>query len=42
MRGVIKICQFQIFKYLIDFDVGVDKTAVYEIKKVDLDYFSDG
>lgn len=28
-------------EYMIDFDVGVDKTAIYEIKKVDLDYFSD-
>jgi len=31
----------QLAEYMIDFNVGVAGTAVYEVKKMDLDYFSD-
>lgn len=38
---VILIDGDQLSEYMIDFNVGVSSSAIYEIKKIDLDFFSD-
>lgn len=38
---IILIDGYQLAKYMIDFGVGVSTEAVYEVKKIDLDYFTD-
>ncbi len=37
---VVLIDGEQLANYTIDYDIGVSRSAVYEIKKVDIDYFS--
>lgn len=38
---IVLIDREQLAEYMIDFGVGVTVTSLYEVKKVDLDYFSD-
>ena len=38
---VILIDGESLAQYMIDFDVGVSRESVYEVKKIDTDYFSD-
>jgi len=38
---IILIDAEQLAQYIIDNDVGVSPIAKYEVKKVDLDYFTD-
>src|SRR5690554_4170883 len=38
---IILIDGYQLAQYMIDFGVGVSTEAAYEVKKIDLDYFTD-
>jgi len=38
---IILIDGYQLAQYMIDFGVGVSTEAVYEVKKIDFDYFTD-
>ena len=40
-QKIVLIDGVQLTNYMIDFNVGVTKSAMYEIKKIDFDYFSD-
>jgi restriction system protein len=39
---VILIDGERLAEFMIDYDIGVTGSTVYQLKKVDFDYFSDG
>ena len=39
---IILIDGFQLAQFMIDYDVGVSVDQIYEVKKIDLDFFEEG